>query len=354
MTFNKNYNSLLENYIIDIMTKCQPMLKNSCKIKSNKLEIPTIQTYPELLQFKYTVEQLKQFAKHYNLKLSGNKTQLINRLYCFLYLSNYAIIIQKLIRSALVKKYIKLRGPASFYSQRNLCTNNTDFITMEPIEEIKFHYFISYKDADGFIYGFDIRSLYNLWLKATTPNIHNPYNRSIIPLSLLANIKRLCKLSRIFKNRINLKMEEDTTTLTISDEKLIEIRAVTLFQHIDSLGNYSNANWFLSLSRLRLLQFINKLYDVWNYRAQLPYEIKIKVCPPYGNPFRNINLQGLHNPNLSILTIQKILLEIMEKFIRHGIDKDSKALGAYYILGCLTLVNPETAESLPWLFQSFL
>jgi hypothetical protein len=324
------------------------------KIKNNKLEIPTMQTYPELFQFKYTVEQLKQFAKHYNLKLSGNKKQLLERLYCFLHLSNYAIIIQKVIRRMLVKKYIKLRGPASFYSQRNLCTNNSDFITMEPIEEIKFHYFISYKDMDGFIYGFDIRSLYNLWLKANNQIVNNPYNRNKIPSSLLANIKRLCKLSRIFKNRINLKMEDDTQSIPMSDEKTVELRAITLFQHIDSLGNYSNANWFLSLNRIRLLQFVNKLYDVWNYRAQLPYEIKIKICPPTGNPFRNINLRALHNPDLNILTIKNLLLEIMEKLTRYGVDKDSKALGAYYILGCLTLVNRETAESLPWLFQSFL
>jgi len=28
------------------------------------------------------------------------------------------------------------------------------------------------------------------------------------------------------------------------------------------------------------------------------------------------------------------------------------ALGAYYVLGALTLVNPNAAAALPWLFQS--
>jgi len=38
--------------------------------------------------------------------------------------------------------------------------------------------------------------------------------------------------------------------------------------------------------------------------------------------------------------------------INTGIDNDSKSLGAYYILGALTLVNTNAAISLPWLYQS--
>ena len=43
----------------------------------------------------------------------------------------------------------------------------------------------------------------------------------------------------------------------------------------------------------------------------------------------------------------------MENLILNGISKDSKSLGAYYILGALTIVNANAAESLPWLYQSF-
>ena len=46
-------------------------------------------------------------------------------------------------------------------------------------------------------------------------------------------------------------------------------------------------------------------------------------------------------------------LEVLEKMVNHGLDRDSKTLGAYYVLGALTLVNPSAASSIPWLFQSF-
>ena len=45
-------------------------------------------------------------------------------------------------------------------------------------------------------------------------------------------------------------------------------------------------------------------------------------------------------------------LEILEKFVNFGIDRDAKCLGAYYVLGALTLVSEEAATSLPWLYQA--
>jgi hypothetical protein len=51
--------------------------------------------------------------------------------------------------------------------------------------------------------------------------------------------------------------------------------------------------------------------------------------------------------------VKKAILEVLEKFINSGINNDNKSLGAYYVLGALTLVNSEAATSLPWLFQSF-
>ena len=42
----------------------------------------------------------------------------------------------------------------------------------------------------------------------------------------------------------------------------------------------------------------------------------------------------------------------MENLLSKGINKDSKALGAFYILAALTLVSPSAAMALPWLYQS--
>jgi hypothetical protein len=51
--------------------------------------------------------------------------------------------------------------------------------------------------------------------------------------------------------------------------------------------------------------------------------------------------------------VKKAILDVLEKIVNGGIDRDSKALGAYYVLGALTLVNLDAATNIPWLYQSF-
>lgn len=252
-----------------------------------------------------------------------------------------------MFRGYLVKKYKLLRGPAVM--NRKLCTNSDDFITMEPLEEISFQQFISYKDIDGFIYGFDITSIHNLFLKSEE-EIRNPYNRNLIPKSVFKNIRAIIRYSKILKININLVLEDDTKNL--SSEKTTELKIITLFQNINALGNYANANWFMSLNKPQLIRYIMELIDIWNYRAQLSIQTKRAICPPNGAPFRNVSVAYLSQEQ-NIENIKKVILNSMENLVNTGVDKDSKALGACYVLGALTLVNSDSATSMPWLFQSF-
>ena len=349
---NKSTENHIDEYMANITLNCEKnmiIVKNPIKVIEEHIKIPTINNYNEMIKYNYNVNQLKSIAKNYKLKISGNKNQLLTRIYSFLYFSSYIIKIQKIFRGIIARKYKLLHGPAAF--NRKICTNSDDFVTMEPIVEINYHQFISYKDEDGFIYGFDIISLHNLFLKSKDiESIRNPYNRNIIPQSVIKNIKTIIRLSRILKINVNLHYEDDSKS--ISNEKVIELRALSLFQNIDALGNYSKYQWFLSLNRIQLIKFVRELADIWNYRAQIDVITKRSICPPNGDPFRNINTNYLHiEPDMS--NVKKIILEVLEKFVNSGVDRDSKALGACYVLGSLTLVNQEAATSIPWLFQSF-
>ena len=81
---NKSHDSLIEEYLNNITSKCEeqmPIIKNPTKVSDDKISIPTINTYNELVYNNYNATQLKKFAKHYKLKISGNKTQLVSRIY---------------------------------------------------------------------------------------------------------------------------------------------------------------------------------------------------------------------------------------------------------------------------------
>lgn len=340
--------SQIDKYMNILFMKCEkylPPKQKQNKIHNDDIIIPTMQNYNDIFKHNYNIEQLKLIAKKYNLIKSGNKNELIFRIFSFLYLSSHIVKIQKVFRGLLVKQYNYLHGPAAI--NRKICTNSTDFITMEPIEEIHFHQFISYKDIDGFIYGFDITSLYNTMLKGDKDN-KNPYNRNLIPNYMVKHIKKIIRLSKILRIHINLII--DNSVPNISDEKVIELRTLSLFQNINALGNFANPQWFLSLNKDELIILIKELLDIWNFRAQLTIESKYEICP-FGNPFRHFHFDSIY-PEQNINNIRKLVLKVLENFVNTGVDKDSKTLGAYYVLGVLTLVNPDAATSLPWLFQS--
>ena len=339
---NKNKNSKNKN------NKNKKNTSNKIpKISPEDFSILTFDEYEKLNQYNFTLPQLREIAKNYKQLKSGNKKILLERLYNFLKKSFYVRKIQRVFRGYIQRLYNNLSGPAFF--KRMLCTNENDFYSMDNIKEISANQFISFKDNDGFIYGFDILSLYNLILKNGL-NSQNPYNRSKLPDDIVNIIRLKIRLSIILKNPINIKLDNEIPEQ--SSKHKLNMRIVSVFQQLDSLGNYTDMSWFSNLNRNKLIHFIRELYDIWSYRAQLSSEVKYNICPPNGNPFRYANLDGLNNPQFNFELIQKISLSIIENMINCGRTTEFKTLGAYYVLSAFTLVSKEAAESLPWLYES--
>ena len=81
------------------------------------------------------------------------------------------------------------------------------------------------------------------------------------------------------------------------------------------------------------------------------HETKLKINPGHGNPFWNINITVLLSKSFEVL--QNRILDIIETFITKG-EEEGRALGTYYVLGTLTIVSHTAANSLPWLYESFI
>lgn len=339
----------IEKYLNTIYNNCEiniPIIKNTKKVDEENLITPSMNDYHLLIVNNYNQKQLKQFAKEYKLKVSGNKGQLVERLFSHLKLSSYIVKIQKRFRGWLQRKYNNLHGPA--YLKRQLCTNDSDFLTGDDLAIIPFEQFFSFKDNDNFIYGFDVVSLYNLIIKSGK-HVKNPYNRNVISPAIISGITKLLRVSRALNIKVNIDVQDISQEIT--QQKSLELRALDLFQNIDALGNYSNPQWFLDLNRMKLVKFIRELTDIWEYRAQLTMETKKLICPPNGTPFRNLHGVAI-NHEQQLNSLRNIILDILEKMVNSGVDADSKSLGAYYVLAALTLVNETAANALPWLFQS--
>ena len=318
------------------------------KISESEFCILNYNEFKQMNNFNYNVKQLKDMCKYYKLKISGNKQELFSRLYSFLHDSYYIIKIQSKIRNYICKLSISLRGPSLF--NRELSTNQNDFYTFDNIQNISFYNFISWREEKN-IFSFDIYSLYELVKNSKKDNIKplNPYNRSLISDNIVSNLARVIKINKIHgeKFKINKINEDNEITITTFNNKIMDACL-----RIDALGNYTDVNWFKSLNRRQIIKFINVIHDIWNYRAQIPENVKREICTPIGKPFALLNINYNHLCNCDILQIKMIFVKIIENFINKGINNSSSSLGAMYVLSALTLVNNDTAEALPWLFQS--
>ena len=313
-------------------------------VSSDSFIIPDFADYKSILILNYNVRQLKQMCRFYKQKISGNKPQLINRMYNYLKYSHHTTTLQKNVRGWIRRHYLHTGG---LLKNRTKIVNETDFLTLEPMKELPYFQFFSYKDSDGFIYGFNIKSLYNLMVNSKG-NMRNPYTRRDFPKDIVKNIRIFIRLSRILGEPIEINLKNDTQYL--SQQKRLELKTLSIFYRIDSFGHITDAKWFLGLDRQKLIRYIKELQDIWNYRATLTPEKKKNICPPTGDPFHGININSLIQKNSE--TLQRNILYVMENLISKSGDKDNQALGAFYILAALTLVSTSAAIALPWLYQS--
>ena len=341
--------SIVDEYIHLLHEKCEkqmPVLSSSGKAGENMI-IPTIDDPICLLKYNYSIVQLKSIAKIYQLKISGTKKELTNRIYIFLKLSHHIIKIQKVVRGRMQRRLHFLHGPAYLYANRAKCTNDRDFLSDDLICDMPNNQFFSYTDTDNFTYGFDIISFHNLIIKSDD-RIKNPYTRNIISNLVIRDFKTMIRLSIALNKQITIKIEADI----VSQEKTVELKVIQIFQNINALGNYSEFQWFLSLNRNLLIKFSRDLADIWYYRAQITNDTKKLICP-MGDPFNTFNFNYImQESNLDKLRLY-IIVQLLDKLINSGVNTENKALGACYVLGALTIVNENAATALPWLYQSF-
>jgi hypothetical protein len=325
---------------------------------------------------KYKLDKLKKIAKIHKLRVSGKKQELITRIEEYFIELNSAIKIQSLFRKYLSNKLLRIRGPA--LRNRNLCINESDFYTLEPLSEIHHSNFFSYMDVSGFIYGFELNSLITMLRKQGT--IVNPYNRNKVDFSIVKTIKYLDKLTKaIYKestaerigNNIDNSFINDNQSLSNRQNMLLKIHNIRtkdittrineLFIEIDLLGNYTQSTWFSNLEKNHYLKLILDLYEIWNYSSNMSINVRNNICP-YFNPFNDglFSVNAIRHiymnngRNYSREEIQKHALTIMENIIYTGTDIEYRKLGVLHVLAALTLVSIPARTTLPWLYESIV
>lgn len=331
------------------------------------------------------INQLKSILKSARLRVSGKKQELIQRLKGYYRRIGYAITIQRVFRGFLVRESERMRGPG--YPNTNLCLNETDFHTMDLLCRIPREEFFSYRDATGFVYGFNVFSLMAMF-KRNRKTV-NPYNREDIPIPIVCKVfsiyKKIlllypltCNLARFDEQSRELaqivlsetRSREDAASLMESDSDIssvtlqsdlssvgpdrdtrnltdgltesalhrlsrlrenysVQERIIMVFERINALTNDAyNANWFENLSKHKYDMFYH-FYLVWWSRSK-----NAEICP-LDNPFY---AASLFDENSTRDYYRLVCLELIENMVYTGTNEHWQCKGAEQVTAIFDLL----------------
>jgi hypothetical protein len=340
---------------------------------------------------KFKLNYLRPIAKYYKLKSSGNKNELIDRIINFFVSTKNSIIIQSWWRRHIVILFFKLRGPA--YKNNNLCVNDNDFWTLEPISKISKIHFFTYTSLDK-IYGCNFKSILELLNHNSNPS--NPYDREPISKNTIKEIMNLFYINKIlfpeyeFDNNSNFNLHKidipefynsinlcysyfrpktfNKNILKNSNYKIkyinicnkritpIEERINSVFILFDRYDNYTQSSWFYNLSFNKLVAFYRCLFDIWNSRFNpIGTCVKRKICTlfdPFQTIFRGSVFYNSNDHNNSIYSMRVACITIIENFLFTSIDDEYSKIGALNCLTAFTVVCPAARATMPWLYDS--
>ncbi len=242
--------------------------------------------------------------------------------------NQYAIIqIQRLYRGWQARK-------------RKNCFNDTDILTFDSIYDIPDKYFYVFHDnISNRDYGYDIRTLIQIIL-SEYPSC--PYTFR----SFTDEEKTQIQLYKNYLEKKGVKLEIENAKMTPEEE--IDMKIKDVFYQINMLDNYTDPDWFKSLSLKELIQLYIKMEDIWNYRTAMPIEARCNIIHngiAFNTPLYIIKSQK------SLINMQHIILNEFTRFITEGINRDERKLGAIIILSGLVEVSFEASIALPHLVQ---
>jgi len=264
--------------------------------------------------------------------------------------------LQRIIRRNRTRIQAYNRGPAAL-SPATMCNNNEDFFSFDPLTEINPRYLFTYKDVDGFYYGFHIHSFIELINRGSD----NPYNRRCIPQDVTQRARKYMMIlttwerldSKIVHNAveagINLLNQPATSKLPM--KALAKLKLINIFQKIDFLGYQTDMDWLYDKSALVLNNFIKALYRTWTFQLGITDELKQRILPDQ-TEFDNITDEAYRGTLLKLNKYRMLtrILDILDKMLHPGLDQDTQNIVAIMIIHSLYYIEPRRVFiSNPWL-----
>lgn len=246
--------------------------------------------------------------------------------------------IQAAWRGRYTRKMLALRGNAAF--NRELCSNDIDPISLDPINDLPMKAFFSYRADDGRYYGFDISSLKKC---LDNEQLKNPFNREAFSCVTLHRID-MCYEAAGFPK----VSSSSYSSRSVQADGKVDTRkkAFEIFHnfHLAS-GFFIDENWFLNLKRPDVIAFFKKLYHIIRVRSPSAF---YEMCEEqdtsvfgFFDLYDNI-CAGVYNT----AKMRQMILKELENLVE---TQDDKITAIIWVLLALTQVSESAAMGLPFL-----
>ena len=238
----------------------------------------------------------------------------------------------------------RLNGVALYTPET--CNNKCDFYSFDELKDIPKEYFFSYKDEDGFIYGFHIESLVQLINNNITEEgtVLNPYNRAIISNKVKSKALYLWN----FLNNKGLLTNETKVEEAMDIKIRVRQKTISYFQKIDMLGFQTSTDWILQ-AKMKILKLIYlRLLQNWYFDIGLSDEARHIISPNEMDIFPDNIIEAVRDSNNRYFVAETIL-EIINNLVSSAIQEENRRTGCIITLLSIGDIIPDCRIVNPWL-----
>jgi len=228
------------------------------------------------------------------------------------------------------------------------CTNKDDFCSLDPLDTIPSRLLFTYRDIDGFTYGFNLLSFLELLSGTDLPL--NPYTRKPIMRNVINRANKYYRIltnwSKVDKSDVlkqhprpsspaNSLSQQPGARLSFKDR--IKQRLQTVFQKVNYLGYQTNTEWLLDKSTPVLVSFIKTMARNWSYQLGFADSTKQQLMPAANLQVFEALVIDAYRQNqqlghISSFHLLNRILDTLEPLINNPADPNSAALLVLYSL----------------------
>jgi len=242
----------------------------------------------------------------------------------------------------------KLRKQRSLvFFARDLCNNDRELATFEPLSVIPRDYFFVLNDKGTKRYwGFDLRSLVIQYEQ--NGKLENPYTKEVVDTEGITQFHLRVELLRKLKKPLHFE-----GISSLSAEQSWNLRVLDVCLRLDMLGYRISTQWFTELSLLENQRLYTNLYLLWNQDLELSKELKERVVPHYNETVSKLFKWPPHKMafKTELNSVRRMNLNLMERLISSAESQSDRTLGAMYTITGLCTVSSHCRQAYPWLFN---